>query len=114
VDKYRVPQEVHLMTVTAVAALIAAMLTPVTPADQCGVWWSQDAPGAPGAPESGDGAGAAIATAGDDDEQALLVGVPRENDRRLVHVLPFRAGDGRLWHPGSGVDRFGFSLAGHR
>lgn len=81
-------------------------------------WISQQAEDIPGGPDRGDRLGAALGSAGDADEQVLLIAVPAEDGVGMVHVLPFADGTGRLWYPGSGglpgnTERFGFSLAGH-
>ncbi|MDA2810208.1 FG-GAP-like repeat-containing protein [Nocardiopsis sp. RSe5-2] len=80
-------------------------------------WIDQSTAGVPGTPEAGDFFGQEVATAGDEDEQALLVGAPDENAHGTVTVLPF-GGGARAWEPGAGgvpepANRFGASLAGH-
>ncbi|MGP4026086.1 integrin alpha [Actinomadura sp. 3N407] len=76
-------------------------------------WFEQGSSGVSDSPESRDEFGSALGTAGDQDEQVLLVGVPRENARGLVHVLPFGGAGDRTWTSGE-AERFGFGLAGHR
>ncbi|WP_239648661.1 FG-GAP repeat protein [Nocardiopsis chromatogenes] len=80
-------------------------------------WIDQSTAGVPGVPEAGDFFGEQVTTAGDEDEQALLVAAPDENAHGTVTVLPFDGG-ARAWEPGVGgvpepANRFGASLAGH-
>lgn len=75
-------------------------------------WMNQGSSGVSGTPETRDTFGSALGTAGNQDEQVLLIGVPREDDQGQVHVQPFGGGDGRTW-TGDQATRFGFALAGH-